>query len=224
MLNTLASQNGCCPIIEKLFPSCVSGIISPVKDFRHILNTEELDLIQSASEKRMLEFSTGRYCAKTLLATFGIENYSILSGDNREPIWPDQVIGSISHSNDLCGAVATSSTSLKSVGLDIERIKPLKKDIGRIVCTENEKKWIAAQKQSSYDLLVLIIFSLKEALYKCVFQRDKIKIGFSECEILPNTSNNIALSTIKRKDLSITIEMRFLIQDQYIFSSAFCRS
>ncbi len=42
----------------------------------------------------------------------------------REPLWPAGVVGSISHSGELAGAVVARASDAWSVGLDIELLDP----------------------------------------------------------------------------------------------------
>ena len=110
-------------IIATLFPKEVTGTILPIGDYQSHLYPEECSIVESASYKRKFEFSTGRWCAKQVLNSEGIQNFPVLSGENREPIWPDNIVGSISHCKDLCGAVIAKSNNVDSIGFDIENIK-----------------------------------------------------------------------------------------------------
>lgn len=179
-------QSNYSEIIKKLFPPEVEGIILPIDDYTSELTPDEYKIIENASEKRKREFSTGRKCAKQAMKKLGIEEVPILKGENREPLWPEGVVGSISHCKDLCGAVIGASTDIKAIGLDLENIKKLKNDISRLICTDYERKWIAQQKNHSYETLILLIFSLKESIYKCIYASDDMKIGFKDCTVIPN--------------------------------------
>ena len=160
--------------MKVLFPEDATGVILPIGNYQARLHPDEYKIIHSASEKRKFEFSTGRWCSKQALASQGLNNAIILTGENREPIWPEGFIGSISHCIDQCGTVIAKTSNMKSIGFDIESIKKLKNDIGRIVCTDKEKEWIKSQKQYPYNVLVILIFSLKESIYKCVYQHQQV--------------------------------------------------
>ena len=207
-------------IIKSLFPEGVTGIIQPIDDHLSYLHPEELRSIQAASSKRKFEFSTGRWCAKQALAVQGVNNTLILSGENREPVWPEGFIGSISHCKDKCGAIISKNTDMQSLGFDIENIKKLKNDISRIVCTDEEKDWIKGQKKYPYNVLVLLIFSLKEAVYKCIYPYKQIRIGFKDCTIIPNLESNYAGLNFHRDDMNPDIQLRYYINNKHIYSSA----
>ena len=136
------SDNNSTAIVSYLFDASVAGIILPISDYINSLHVQEYDIVRDASRKRQLEFSTGRFCAKSALTRLGIDNFPVLRNQHREPLWPNDIIGSISHCKDLCGAVAARISDFKAVGFDIENIKALKQDISKVICTPKELKWL----------------------------------------------------------------------------------
>ena len=208
-------------IISTLFPEDVTGIILPIDNYQSHLNPDEYEMVLSASNKRKFEFSTGRWCAKQAFASEGIHNISILSGGNREPIWPDGFTGSISHCKDQCGAVITKTTCTKSIGFDVENTKELKNDIAKAICTDEEKDWLCQQSSYVYDTLVLTIFSLKESVYKCVYQHQHVKLGFKDCSIIADPANNSANIVFANATIDPGINLRFTTTENHIYSGAF---
>ncbi len=208
-------------IISTLFPDNVTGIILPIADYRSHLTPDEYKYIRSASEKRRYEFSTGRWCAKQTLASEGIHNISILPGEHREPIWPENFTGSISHCKDQCGAVITKTTRTKSIGFDVENIKELKNNIAKAICTDEEKDWLRQQSNYVYDTLVLTIFSLKESVYKCVYQHQQVKLGFKDCSIIADHASNSASIVFDNVAIDPGINLRFTTTENHIYSGAF---
>lgn len=219
-MNNDSEQLSHSEIIKTLFPESVTGVILPIDDYQSQLHPDELKIISSASDKRKFEFSTGRWCAKQALASQGINNTKILTGVNREPIWPTGYIGSISHCKDQCGAVVAKNSNINSIGFDIEIIKDLTNDIGRIVCTNNEKEWIKNQKQYPYNALVILIFSLKESVYKCIYQHRQVKLGFKDICITPNLETNMAEIIFNKLQVDSDIKLRFAVNKNHIHSGA----
>ena len=121
---------------------------------------------QQFSEKRLTDFSTGRFCAKKALEQLGFYDVIIPIGEDREPIWPHGIVGSISHCDSLTGAIVAKSLDHISLGLDIEEIGRVTPDLWDLVFTENEKNYLF--RLSDEDILVqsTAIFSIKEAFYK----------------------------------------------------------
>ncbi len=220
MINQL-TQNESSEIIAHLFPTEVSGLILPVNDYVSQLNSDEYEIIRQASDKRKFEFSTGRWCAKQLLALHEHYDFSILSGEHREPIWPDKFSGSISHCKDQCGAVIANINQIKSIGFDVETIRNLKNNIAKIICTDAEKLWINKQSSHTYDRLVQLLFSLKESVYKCAYQYQQLKLGFQDCSIHPDFDSNIAQITFNIDNIHANIKLRFKLTGSHIYSGAF---
>ena len=208
-------------IIRQLFGENVIGEIHRINDNVASLHPDERSLIDKACDKRRHEFSTARLCAKYALAHLGIENAVIGRGGNNEPLWPENVIGSIAHSKDLCGAVvAKKSDSGCSIGFDIEKLRTLKNDIGRIICTKDESYWIKTQPDAAHDLLIILIFSLKESIYKCIFNHNKQKLTFKNCTIIPDLSTQTASVQFHTEEFKPAVTLKFVISHEYVFSGA----
>ncbi|MGY8994891.1 MAG: hypothetical protein ACKVH7_00440, partial [Alphaproteobacteria bacterium] len=56
----------------------------------------------------------------------------------RDPVWPENHVGSISHCEQICCAIAGPSDIYRSVGVDLGRDSPLVADLWRMVCREEE--------------------------------------------------------------------------------------
>ena len=209
---------------EKLFDNQAIVVTEPIADYRHCLYQSELALVQDVSNKRMLEFSTGRDCAHQALHQLGFETCPILRGPQREPLWPERVVGSISHCRDLAGAVVADKRMVDSVGLDIENIKPLNPGIARHVCTEEERHWLMQLDESQQNLALLLIFSLKEAVFKCVYQATRHALRFQQCRIIPASITDNIINTISLpKSILINQEIRscFFISNSPVYSGVY---
>lgn len=209
--------------VEKLLPHNLVASINKIKSPPYEIYPAEHEIVKSSTKKRIEEFSAGRYCARNALDQHGIYNFPILAGENREPLFPANLAGSITHCKDLAGAVVASRTIYKSLGFDIEQIKPLKYDISRFICTEEENEFIKSQTSYSKETAILLFFSMKEAIYKCVFQGYNTRLGFKDCTILSlqgNTAGNIRITKKELLPLTRQLDIRFALADSYIFSIA----
>lgn len=213
-------------LAEHLFDNQAIVVVEPIADYRHCLYQSELALVQDVSDKRMLEFSTGRDCAHQALHQLGYEVCPILKGPQREPLWPKQFVGSISHCRDLAGAVVTDKSKLHSVGFDVENIKQLNPDIARHVCTPDENDWISRQGPGQHNLALLLIFSLKEAVFKCVYQATGHSLRFKQCRVVPEYETGVAAIFINAPDIDLAKEplhAHFYVSDSHIYSGTFWR-
>ena len=113
------------------------------------------------SPKRLSDFSTGRYCAMKALEQIGIQNVIIPIGKDREPIWPEGIVGSISHCESLTGAIVSRKADHISLGLDIEEIGRVTADLWPYVFTDKEIEYLNTLPIDQQELICTSIFSLK---------------------------------------------------------------
>ncbi|MDQ3511379.1 MAG: 4'-phosphopantetheinyl transferase superfamily protein, partial [Pseudomonadota bacterium] len=125
--------------------------------------------------KRQAEFLFGRLAARLALSgqfpAAAMDEVAI--GATREPVWPGDAIGSISH----CGGVAAAAVQRRSprsgIGIDIERIAT--GDASRaLLATVVDGQEIAllrsvAGGEWSLEMLLTLVFSAKESLFKGAF-------------------------------------------------------
>lgn len=208
---------------QQLYRSYAMLVLADIADYRHAMHPAEQDLLVGMSEKRSCELSTGRYCAHQALHALGIDDFPILKGAQREPLWPQQVVGSISHCRDLAGAVVADAHRVKSIGLDIESQKQLNPAIARHICTDQEKAWLASHDAAQQNLALLLIFSIKEAIFKCVYQATHERLRFQQCDVVPNIASKIANVEIRLTGVPLhenEIDVRFWTTDSHIFTGA----
>ncbi|HAV3431669.1 TPA: acinetobactin biosynthesis phosphopantetheinyl transferase BasI, partial [Acinetobacter baumannii] len=84
--------------------------------------------IKSSRFIRQLEFLTGRLAAKYALQSFNLQDSIVYQGRHGEPLWPEGVMGGISHvgSKKSCHAIAyvrNNTLKEKIFGIDIESQK-----------------------------------------------------------------------------------------------------
>lgn len=135
------------------------------------------------SQKRLADFSTGRYCAIKALEQLGIQDAVIPIGEDREPIWPEGIVGSISHCDSLTGAIVAKSSDHSSLGLDIEEIGRVTPDLWDLVFTENEKNYLSELSEEDTLIQSTAIFSIKEAFYKFQNPLTKTFLDFLDVEV-----------------------------------------
>jgi 4'-phosphopantetheinyl transferase EntD len=132
-------------------------------------------------EARRASWIGGRLALRAALEAAGLSaGDAILATDRGAPRLPEGVTGSISHKADL--AVAVAGRPPASVGVDLERIRPLRADISTRVLTPRERAALPAAGVQR-DGQVLRAFSAKEAIYKALDPWVRRYIGFQEVEI-----------------------------------------
>ncbi len=144
---------------------------------------EEAPIVARAVERRRRELAAGRLCVRRALVRLGHEPVAVPHDDRRAPIWPPGVVGSISHTGDYCAAVVARREAVRAVGLDVERDAPVKERLWDRICTERELAWIAGRDVHEQGRWVRLVFSAKEAFYKCQYLVTSTYLGFHEAEL-----------------------------------------
>ena len=157
------------PLLTHLFPPGVVGAeLREAGDPALLLATEAQHLARAGTQ-RMQEFVAGRLCARRALAEFGFADYPLSVNPDRRPRWPASLVGSITHVSGMCGAVVASQRDYRAIGLDMAIVGDVTRDIWPYVCTPEELSWLTALGESEQVRCAALIFSAKEAFYKCQY-------------------------------------------------------
>jgi 4'-phosphopantetheinyl transferase EntD len=147
------------------------------------LYPEELGPIRGAVRSRRAEFGMGRVCARQALGRVGIAGGPIIPRRGRDPLWPEGSTGSISHALGHCAVVVGRRPPLRSVGLDVEVLRPVGEELASVVLTERERARIGASDRLRLDQIVLTVFCAKEAFYKCQYPVTETFLEFHDVEV-----------------------------------------
>jgi len=148
----------------------------PIAALQQPLLPGEAELVRRAVPSRRDSFAAGRCAARAALAALGQPPGPILRGTHGAPLWPEGIVGSITHSAALCLAVAARRAESAGLGVDIEPDRVLPPGIiAEIVTPEDD----AAQNPAA----PLRIFSAKEAVYKAQYPLSGRVIGFDAVSI-----------------------------------------
>lgn len=136
--------------------------------------------INKSVKTRQAEYLAGRFVAHFALNLLGFPTTGISSGADREPLWPDRVLGSITHtSNKALCAVATRAES-QWLGIDMAQWidTEVSQEIAHLIITTDEIKLFRELSWSKNHALTFA-FSAKESLFKALFPIVKRYFDFS---------------------------------------------
>lgn len=170
-------------LLPSLFPDKVVTEETEVLSAEGRLFPEEEASVRQAVQKRQAEFATGRLCARKALAKLGIVDFPILMAEDRSPVWPHDVTGSISHTLGYCGVAVARRESVLSIGLDVERIRKLDRDSSKLILTGQELSWLDSLGGEEQCVNLALVFSAKECVYKCLYQLERNWLEFHDMEI-----------------------------------------
>lgn len=144
--------------------------------------------IRKSVPKRQAEFIAGRLCAQSILSSYGYCHYTIGTGNWREPIWPEPLVGSITHNNRYAAAIAAPQTRFTGIGIDVETIVagPTRCALTNSVVSAKEMCYLysVASTLMSLDCLLTLVFSAKESFFKAASGKVKRYFGFDAIEII----------------------------------------
>jgi len=143
----------------------------------------ERELVEEVSSKRRQEIATGRKLARQLLCELGHPHFALLRDKDRVPLWPNDVVGCISHKEPLCVVAIAPKGEWSGIGLDIEPDEAPRPGIERLVAGPAERLWIAAAGPTEPGRRCRAIFSAKEAVYKACCPQVREPWLFKDVEI-----------------------------------------
>jgi 4'-phosphopantetheinyl transferase EntD len=169
--------------LESLFDFEVAAAQAEPKLVPDLLYPEELELIARFAPVRQAEFATARVCARRALGKLGVAPTPLLPNDDRSPRWPSGIVGSITHCRSCCAVVVARASNTRGLGIDAEENAPLERDLEARVCTTGERRWLEPFRDDERGLLGKVIFSAKEALYKCQYPLTHTYLDFHDVEL-----------------------------------------
>ena len=143
------------------------------------------DSLRNAALKRKAEFVAGRVVANDALRMLGYTDFSIAIGPHRSPCWPENVVGSISHCDEMAVAVAEGNERWAGIGVDVQELL-MQDDLDAVlgvIATAQEHALLAALQLSLAHQLTLI-FSAKESLFKALYPHVKRYLDFSDATLV----------------------------------------
>jgi len=147
-----------------------------IEDALEPLFASEQSAVRRAVAKRRDEFTAGRTYARRALAALGVAVDAIPVGERRAPVWPRGAVGSISHCERYCAAVAARRDEFAGIGLDVELDDALDAELISSVCSPGE---LNARVRGSADVPKLI-FCIKESVYKAYFPLARTYLEFHD--------------------------------------------
>jgi 4'-phosphopantetheinyl transferase EntD len=182
-----------CPEIERQFivAGCGQRVAVHMASSSEMIDGHDLGDIEfpaQANPARRKEFIAGRTLAQRCLVDLGQPPTPIGCGVDREPLWPNGVVGSIAHTGTFAAAVVwlpniEIEQQTAGIGIDAEHCGRLDPTIWPTVFTPPEIVRLEQEPPLSRDLMATCMFSAKEAVYKAQFPLTRRFLEFDEVAI-----------------------------------------
>ena len=124
----------------------------------------------------------------------GSERLEMVPGRHGEPVWPDGMVGSMTHCAKYCAAAVGSSRDVTAIGIDAEPNRPLTRDVRSIVASSEEVVNIQDMSKLnptiSFDRL---LFCVKECVYKVWHPLHKSWLNFKDVSVVLDNMEHLWL-------------------------------
>lgn len=170
---------------ERLFPAgVVAAAMSEPGRVELLLPAEAACLGRSVLERQQ-EFAAGRLCARRALEELGVADFALIAKADRQPLWPAQIVGGITHTLGLCAAVAGRCREFAGLGVDSEVVGRVTAELRPRICVPEELAWIDSLAPALHAGASALVFAAKEAFYKCQSPMTGQWLGFHDLRIEP---------------------------------------
>jgi 4'-phosphopantetheinyl transferase EntD len=127
----------------------------------------EEELIAGASEQRRREFAEARACAREALQGLGVQPGPIPATPDGAPVWPEGVVGSITHKGGYRAAVVALGSDFAGIGIDAEPDERLPDGVLETIASPRELDLVEALLERRGELAWdRLLFCAKEAAVK----------------------------------------------------------
>ncbi len=196
-MNPLPALPACCSPLDEhwLLPDALPDTVLLSTRFDPLLLVaadfpnsaiEKPDSIQRSVAKRQAEFLAGRICARAALHRLdGIACIPPI-GEDRAPVWPAHISGSITHSTGRAAAIVAQKQRWQGLGMDLENLldpERAERLAGEIL-TPAELLRMTTTSREDRALLVTLTFSIKESLFKALYPIVGKRFYFEHAEVL----------------------------------------
>jgi 4'-phosphopantetheinyl transferase EntD len=214
-------------LLAELFPALavaayeLRGPANPI-----MLLPEEAGACGTFRAKRLEEFTAGRLCARGALGELGLPGYAVRRNTDGTPHWPEGVVGSITHTIGFCGAIAGSRERFAGLGIDAEIVSRVTPDVWSQALTPDEITRISGLPSAEHERAAAIIFSAKEAFYKCQHRVTGAWLDYSDVSVeliaeAPDLGSFLvrsATATARRVIADFVARGRYRIADALVFT------
>jgi 4'-phosphopantetheinyl transferase EntD len=167
----------------------IDGTISP-------LFAQEAAQIAKAVPRRQAEFAAGRACAHRAMEALGHPRVPLLRGEDRAPVWPEGLTGSITHTDQwAAAAIGRLSDGIAAIGIDLEPAEPLPPDLWSSICTDQERAQFSGLSPA---IAARLVFCMKEAAFKCQFPLSRTLLEFMDLQIVSGPEDGTFAAIFRR--------------------------
>lgn len=171
------------PVPGAVLVSCTFDPTRLAADDFQRAGVEQSASLHRSVAKRQAEYLAGRVCARAALQRLDGRDYVPGTHEDRSPIWPTGIHGSITHGKGWAAAVVAADGDTQGLGLDQETLldEARAERLAGEILTPAELQRL---DRSQLGLTVTLTFSLKESLFKALYPLTRQRFYFEHAELL----------------------------------------
>lgn len=171
------------PVPGAVLVSCTFDPTRLAADDFQRAGVEQSASLHRSVAKRQAEYLAGRVCARAALQQLDGRDYVPGTHEDRSPIWPTGIHGSITHGKGWAAAVVAADGDTQGLGLDQETLldEARAERLAGEILTPAELQRL---DRSQLGLAVTLTFSLKESLFKALYPLTRQRFYFEHAELL----------------------------------------
>ncbi|MBF0246381.1 MAG: 4'-phosphopantetheinyl transferase superfamily protein [Planctomycetes bacterium] len=183
-----------------------------------VLTGRECELAAAMAEGPRLLFTLSRGAAHECLRALGARELEIGRGRDRQPLWPEAFVVSITHTTGLAAAVVGRAGEFRSLGVDVEACdREINPAIRTRICSPEELEIF-----DDCPRTLLSVLGAKESIYKACYPLGGVRLFFGDV-VLEAVSGgfNCHLKRQVAPELEVgsLIEVRQRIRDGMLYSA-----
>jgi 4'-phosphopantetheinyl transferase EntD len=170
------------PAIDALaVPGIMIGYRTILPGDENALMPEEIAAFNQSVLAVRRASGAARIVARQLLSRIGVAERALPKGRRGAPVWPDGIVGSMSHNSSIAVAAVALRRDFIALGIDVEPAEALPSELLDYVATPQEKMRIGEDPYRGR-----LLFVAKEAVYKAVYPLDEIFLDHHDVSVSLN--------------------------------------
>ena len=184
-------------------------------------------LLGRVVDRRQREFYSGRWSAVCAIESLTGRKDAPDIADDRSPLWPAGLVGSISHTNDWALALVAEADKANRIGIDLESVDAVSKvhGLAELIASAYELGLLVKTVQTSLmtmNELIALMFSAKESLFKALYPQVGVYFDYLDAEIVQVDSGYVEPRLLKALNNTFSkgdsFRIAFLFQDRHVLT------
>ena len=206
------SQISCGPwLLHWLTPEV---LVSDIELEQGVHPSEWSEALHWQSQIRRSEYLRSRWLLRQLT------NYQEKLGKTPAgaPIWPPGLVGSLTHKSGYIGLVLAPTHVWLSLGIDAEEPAKMRLDYVPRLCNNAEAtllQGLAAGDDERHRLLLTVLFSFKESLFKALFPLGETRFYFHDAQVIQIDQQTEQISIRLLRQVSPLTPAGFVLTGSY---------